>query len=168
LRAPLVRDAYWAAVSVRHLSATVLPEGDDVRDLWVVDDRLTFQSGRRRGARSGRWVRVAGARRLSLAPKHGLFGPEPAIRRLRARSGEPARPPVGRRAPHPRDRLGGALLVGARGNRDAEDPALGLFPTPRDRYFPILDGYTEPNEAVTVAIAQVESAKRTPPGPGQD
>jgi imidazolonepropionase-like amidohydrolase len=168
-----VRDAYWAAVSVRHLSATVLPEGDDVRDLWVVDDRLTFES-------------QPDAEELAAAGGFVLPG-------LVDCHSHPSMDFSGRNLPfgdtelvasNLRDHLrAGELLIREIGSavhswsvpEGTEMPRIqrsGRFLAPRDRYFPILDGYTEPNEAVTVAIAQVESGVRwvklIADWPGQD
>ena len=148
-------------MSTLHLSATVLPEGDDVRDLWVVDDRITFepQDGAEELAPPGGFVLPG------LVDCHSHPTMDFSDRNLRPGSTELVMANL-------RDHLlAGELLIREIGSvvgswsvpEGTEMPRIqrsGRFLAPKGRYFPIVNAYTEPNEAVAVAIAQVESGAR--------
>lgn len=158
---PPVPNGYRGAVSSLHLSATVLPEGDTVRELWVVGDRLTFepQDDAEELAPAGGFVLPG------LVDCHSHPTMDFSDRNLRPGSTELV-------VANLRDHLrAGELLIREIGSvvgswsvpEGTEMPRIqrsGRFLAPKDRYFPIVDAYTEPNEAVTVAIAQVEAGAR--------
>ena len=59
-----------------HVRGVVLPD-DEVRDLWLVGDRVTFDAGARRGDRRRRRVRPARAGRRALPHRHRAAAARP-------------------------------------------------------------------------------------------
>lgn len=158
-----------------HVRGTQLPEGVDA-ELWITDD--------------GRLTHAPLERAEELAPPGGFLLPG-----LVDAHSHPSMDFSGRGLPsgvaelvaaNLQDHLrAGELLIREIGSvvqrwevpEDAPQPRIqrsGRFLAPRGRYLEILDGWTEPDEAVAVAIAQVVAGARWVkliadwPGPGGD